>query len=205
MPGLFLLAIGSAWIALTAHADSSRWAFAPGLIVSGLGMGFIWTPLFSVATRDLRPELAGVASGVVNTIQELGGVIASAAVGALLQNRLASALHDQAVQYSTQLPAAFRGQFVAGFGQAAKSGFEVGRGQTGGSVNLPPGMPGSVVATIQQLAHDVFTNAFVIAMRPTMALPIVVLLLAGFACLALRGRSTEAQVEVAEAEEPAIA
>jgi hypothetical protein len=66
-------------------------------------------------------------------------------------------------------------------------------------------MPGSVVATIQQLAHDVFTNAFVIAMRPTMALPIVVLLLAGLACLALRGRSTEAQVEVAEAEEPAIA
>src|SRR5256714_1579509 len=66
MPGLLLLAIGSAWIALTAHADSSRWAFTPGLIISVLGMGFIWTPLFSVATRELRPELAVVLSGRVN-------------------------------------------------------------------------------------------------------------------------------------------
>jgi EmrB/QacA subfamily drug resistance transporter len=106
MPGLLALAVGSAWIALVAHPDSSRWAFTPGLIVSGLGMGFIWTPLFGLATRDLRPELAGVASGVISTIQELGGVVASAAVGALLQNRLAVALQAEAVRASAQLPPA---------------------------------------------------------------------------------------------------
>jgi len=205
MPGLFLLAVGSAYIALMAHPDSSRWAFTPGLIVSGVGMGFIWTPLFSVATRDLRPQLAGVASGVVNTIQELGAVIASAAVGALLQNRLATALHDEAARYSEQLPAEFRGQFVAGFGQAAKTGFEVGRGQTGASLSLPAELPASVVHTIQQLARDVFTNAFVTAMRPSMALPIGILLLAAVGCLALRARGVRTRVDVAQEEEAAIA
>src|SRR6202023_275351 len=96
VPGLLALAAGSGYIDWAAQANSRRWAFTPGLIVSGLGMGFIWTPVFSIATRDLPAHVAGVASGVINTIQELGGVLASAAVGAFLQNRLALALHDQA-------------------------------------------------------------------------------------------------------------
>jgi hypothetical protein len=186
-----------------AQADSSRWVFTPGLIVSGIGMGFIWTPIFSLATRDLKPHLAGVASGVVSTIQELGAVIASAAVGALLQNQLATALHDQAVQRATQLPPAFRDQFVRGFGQAAKGGFEVGRGQTGGSVDLPVGVQASAAHLIQQLAHEVFTNAFVTAMRPSMALPIAIIVLAAVACLRLRTHSLPSAVEVAAEEEPA--
>jgi EmrB/QacA subfamily drug resistance transporter len=205
MPGLLLLAAGSAYIALVAHPDSSRWAFTPGLIVSGLGMGFIWTPLFSVATRDLRPDLAGVASGVVNTIQELGGVLASAAVGVLLQNRLAAALHDQAVLSSAQLPPGSRDQFVAGFGQAARSGFEVGRGQTGASLSRAPEVPASAAHTIQQLAHDVFANAFVSAMRPSMAVPIAIVVLAAVGCLGMRAHGSSEPVELIASEEPAVA
>lgn len=202
IPGLLLLAAGSASIAWKAQANTNRWVFTPGLIVSGIGMGFVWTPVFALATRDLRPQLAGVASGVVNTIQELGAVIASATVGALLQNRLAADLHDQAVQHSAQLPEAFRSRFVDGFAQASKSGFEVGRGQTGGSLQLPPTLPASVVHQIQQLAHDVFTNGFVIAMRPTLALPIAVLVLVALSCLAVRAKSLN-QVQPELVEEPA--
>ncbi|HEY1455503.1 MAG TPA: DHA2 family efflux MFS transporter permease subunit, partial [Candidatus Dormibacteraeota bacterium] len=115
VPGLLVLAAGSGYIDWAAHSDSGRWAVAPGLVLSGLGMGFIWTPVFSMATRDLPAHLAGVASGVLNTIQELGGVLASAVVGAFLQNRLALALHDQAVTASGQLPVQYRAPFVDGF------------------------------------------------------------------------------------------
>jgi MFS family permease len=152
MPGLLALAMGSAWIVLLAQPGSSRWTFAPALVLSGIGMGFIWTPLFGLATRDLRPELAGVASGVVSTIQELGGVIASAAVGALLQNRLAVALQEQAVRAATQPRPA---------------------------------------------AHDVFARAFTSAMRPSMALPIAVLVLAALCCLALRAGGPVSEVQPA--------
>src|SRR5207244_2509542 len=85
IPGLLALAAGTGYIDWAAQAGSGRWDFTPGLIASGLGMGCIWTPVFSIATRDLPVRLGGVASGVINTIQELGGVLASAAIGAFLQ------------------------------------------------------------------------------------------------------------------------
>lgn len=203
MAGLTLFAVGVAYIAWTAQATSNRWSFVPGLLVAGAGMAGIWTPVFSLATRDLQPRLAGVASGVVNTIQELGGVIGSAAIGALLQNQLAMDLHNRAVSYATQLPPQAQGPFVSGFSQAAKAGLQVGRGQTGTSVSLPPGVPTQIAQQIQHVAHLVFTQAFVDAMRPTMALAIAVILAAAVGSIAARnrGRTMEAKgaVEVDEA------
>jgi hypothetical protein len=133
LPGLVLFAAGMGYIDWVAHADAERWSFLPGLIAGGIGLGFTWVPIFNLATCDLRPELAGVASGLLNTIREFGGVIASAAIGALLQNRLASALQAQAGHYATGLPPHVRGPFVAAFKTAARTGLEVGRGQTGGA------------------------------------------------------------------------
>jgi hypothetical protein len=155
-------------------------------------MGFIWMPLFSIGTRDLPARLGGVASGVFSTIQEMGGVLASAIVGAFLQNRLAFALHDQAVTASAQLPPQYRDAFVNGFSHAAHSGFEVGAGQSGASLSLP--------AQIQTIAHSVFTHAFVDAMHPTLVLPITILLVAALATLFVR---TQARVEAEVPEQEA--
>jgi EmrB/QacA subfamily drug resistance transporter len=199
IPGLLLFSVGMAYIDLVAKAGADRWSFLPGLLASGVGLGFVWTPVYSIATSNLKPQLAGVASGVLSTIQELGGVIASAALGALLQNRLAAGLHQEAVRYSAQLPARFQGRFVAGFSRAAKSGFEVGRGQTGGSVRLPAGLPAGVVAELQRLATAVFSHGFVDAMRPTITLPIGIVMLAALGCFAVKaGRPP------APAEEPVL-
>jgi EmrB/QacA subfamily drug resistance transporter len=205
IPGLLLLAAGMGYIAWAAHADSGRWSFLPGLVTSGLGMACIWTPAFGLATRDLRPELGGVASGVLNTLQELGTVIASAAVGALLQNRLAAELHDQAVARSGNLPPAFRDPFVDGFSHAARGGLDIGAGQTGAALHLPPGVPAPVAQQLTEVAHAVFASAFVAAMRPTMLLPVAVLVAASLGCLALRAHPpVRARAEV-ESEEPVAA
>jgi EmrB/QacA subfamily drug resistance transporter len=195
IPGLLMLAAGSAYIDWAAHATSGRWDFVPGLIASGFGMGFIWTPVFSIGTRDLPAHLGGVASGVINTIQELGGVLASAIVGAFLQNRLAIALHDRAVTASAQLPELYRAPFVNGFANAAHSGFEVGAGQSGATLQLPP--------QIAAVAHSVFTNAFVDAMHPTLVLPIVALIAAAVATLFVRSRRPAALA--LQEEEAAVA
>ncbi|HEX6509806.1 MAG TPA: MFS transporter, partial [Chloroflexota bacterium] len=205
IPGLALFAAGMGYIDWMAHVDSGRWSFLPGLIVSGFGMGFVWTPVYSIATQDLRPQLAGVAAGVLSTVQELGGVIASAAVGALLQDQLATALHARAVQAAAHLPPAIRGHFVAGFSNAAKSGFQVGRGETGGNLNLPASVGAALRQHIAQLAHSVFTNAFVDAMHPTLALPISVVVLAALGCFAVRpSRPQPAEVR-AQPEEAVVA
>jgi len=191
--GLTLFALGMAYIAWTAQVTSNRWSFVPGLVIAGAGMAGIWTPVYSLATRDLQPRLAGVASGVVSTLQELGAVLGSAAIGALLQNQLATDLHNRAVTFATQLPAQAQAPFVDGFSRAAKAGLEVGRGQSGTSLTLPAGILPQVAQQIQQVAHAVFTQAFVDAMRPTMALAIVVILVAAVGALWARNRPSGAQ------------
>jgi MFS family permease len=204
IPGLLLFGAGVAYIDLVAQADSGRWTFLPGLIISGLGMGCVWTPVFSIATRNLDPKLAGAASGVINTIQELGTVVASAVVGAFLQNRLATALHDQAVVRSAQLPTELRARFVDGFSHAARNGFEVGAGQSGASLQLPAGVPAQVVQMLQDAAHYVFTHAFVDAMKPTLILPIVIIVIAAAGTFFVRADKPAAAAEPAE-EKAAVA
>ena len=203
--GLTLFAVGIGYIAWTAQVSSNRWSFVPGLVIAGVGMAGIWTPVYSLATRDLQPRLAGVASGVISTVQELGAVIGSAAIGALLQNQLASDLHNRAVSYSAQLPPQAQAPFVDGFSKAANAGLQVGRGQTGTSLALPAGVPAQLVHQIQLVAHAVFTQAFVDAMRPTMVLAIVVILVAAIGTFGVRNRPSRAGVHAgAEAhEEPA--
>jgi len=63
--------------------------------------------------------VAGAAAGVIETIQELGGVLAGAVVGAFLQNRLAVALREQAIERAEGLPPQFRDGFVDGFSVTA--------------------------------------------------------------------------------------
>jgi EmrB/QacA subfamily drug resistance transporter len=201
--GLTLFSIGMAYIAWTAQVTSNRWAFVPGLVVAGIGLAGVWTPVYSLATRDLQPRLAGVASGVVSTIQELGAVIGSAAIGALLQNQLATDLHRRAVEYAGELPVQAQSRFVSGFSDAARAGLQVGRGQTGTSVTVPADSPAQVGQQIETVARTVFAHAFVDAMRPTMALAIAAVVLAAVGAVAVRNRSNRAASVVGAETEPA--
>ena len=201
--GLLLFVVGTALIAQTESPTSDRWSFLPGLLVAGTGMGMTFAPLYSIALRTLDARFGGVASGVINTVQEVGSVIASAAVGALLQNRLATSLHEQAVQSAPALPEAFRGRFVDAFNSAASGGLEVGRGQTGTAVSIPPGVPAQVARQILQLADTVFTNAYVTAMRPTLLLPMVIVALAAVTTLVVVQRPQPAEALATEALEAA--
>jgi hypothetical protein len=128
----------------------------------------------TVTMRRVDPRMAGAASGILNTIRQLGGAFGSAIVGAILQNRLASELVSQAQVQAVNLPAPYRGQFVQGFANAGNGVLEVGRGQSG--VALPSNLPAQAVAKIGQVAHDVFATAYLNAMRPALAVAIAVLL-----------------------------
>src|SRR5262249_4743233 len=100
----------------------SWYAFLPPFLVAGAGMGCVFPPMTTVAVRDIEPHVAGAASGLLNTNRQVGAVIGTAAVGALLQNRLAAALPSPAGQRSVGLPPPIRDKLVAGFTRAANSG-----------------------------------------------------------------------------------
>jgi EmrB/QacA subfamily drug resistance transporter len=186
MSGLILFGAGMGWIALIAHPNSSWPVFMAPLIVAGLGMGCIFAPMVTVAMRNIEPRMAGAASGVLNTVRQVGLVIGTAAVGALLQNRLVSAMADQARARSAALPPQLRGRFVAGIDNSAKNGIQVGAGQSGGSTHLGPGLSARVATEIARIGHEVFTFAYVTAMRQTMLLPIILLGVGALSCLAIK-------------------
>jgi hypothetical protein len=184
--GLNLFALGMIVQAIVAQVGSSRWAFVPGVLLGGIGISGIFVPMITVAMGEVTPRLAGAASGLINTTRQLGGAIGGALVGAILQNRLAAALHDEAVKRAVALPAQARAGFVDGFSGAASGGLDVGAGQTGGKVQLPPGTPHAVAVRIGQLAREVFDHAFVTAMRWSLILPALLLVATAFACLGVR-------------------
>src|SRR5262249_31966230 len=116
----------------------TSFTFALPLAVTGLGMGCTIAPLTTEAMREVPPVMSGAASGTLNTSRQIGSAIGSAVIaGAVLQNQLASALHERALTAASQLPPQLRQGFVNGFADAARSGLEVGRGQSGGASSRP--------------------------------------------------------------------
>jgi predicted MFS family arabinose efflux permease len=55
----------------------------PALIVTGVGLGMVFAPAMATATGNVRPEHAGVASALVNTMQQVGGSIGVALLSTL--------------------------------------------------------------------------------------------------------------------------
>src|SRR6266853_1109017 len=173
LTGIFVFAIGFGTLTFVAGPDSTWINFLVPAIVSGAGMGMTFAPMTTVAMRNISPRMAGAASGVLNTTRQLGAAIGSAVVGAILQNQLGTALRDQAVAQSSSLPATFRERFIAAFSSVASNGFEIGTGQNGAT--LPSGLPPAAAQQISLLAHDVFTIAFIDAIKGTLIVPIAFL------------------------------
>jgi len=186
--GLTLFAVGMGWVVLIATPHSTWYDFLPALIVAGLGMGGTFAPLTTVAMREVDPRMAGAASGVLNTTRQVGSVIGTAAVGALLQNRLVASLTSQATIKSAALPASARGPFVNGFRQSAASGLLSG-GPSGSAPGSAPGGSPALAAQLHRLGAEVFSTGYVLAMRWTMVMPIAVVLIAAASCLAIKNKA----------------
>jgi EmrB/QacA subfamily drug resistance transporter len=205
MTGITLFTIGMGSIALVAGPDSTWINFLIPAVVAGLGIGMTFAPMTTVAMRNVSPRIAGSASAVLNTIRQLGAAIGSAVVGALLQNQLATTLHDQAVKHASALPDAFRAQFINAFSNVSSKGFEIGAGESG--AKLPTNLPPTVAHQLALIAHDVFVTAFIDAMKGTFVLPIAFLALTAVTTLLIKGQpraATQEQTKESKSESESV-
>jgi EmrB/QacA subfamily drug resistance transporter len=204
--GMSLFASGMGIIIAASHLGMSRWHLLPGLIVAGFGLGMTFAPLQTVAMRNVQPRMAGAASGLINTTRQLGGVVGSAAVGALLQAQLADKLKASAASNVAQLPPnvppQVKSSVLEGFSHASGD-LQVGTGQNGISLS---GVPAAFRDVVGRLVKTIFDEGFTNAMRVTLWLPIVVMGVAALTILLVKGRRKQAAEEAAAAEsEPASA
>jgi EmrB/QacA subfamily drug resistance transporter len=182
--GLSLTAVGMGWAVLVTTPHSAWYDFLAPLIVAGIGMACTYTPLATTAMREIEPGLAGAASGGLSMTRQVGSVMGTAVVGALLQNRMVAALTSEATTRSRVLPPRVRAPFVSEFRQAASSGLVGGSGSS--TVKAPAGTQPSLAAEFQRLGAEVFTSGYIHAMRWTMLMPVAVLGLAAVSCFGIR-------------------
>jgi EmrB/QacA subfamily drug resistance transporter len=100
--------------------DSSYWTHVlPGLLIMGLGLGNVFAPAMSSATLGVDPTDAGVASAMVNTMQQIGGSIGTALLSTLAASATASALQGQQPTRDAIAQAAVHGYTTAFYWSAA--------------------------------------------------------------------------------------
>jgi EmrB/QacA subfamily drug resistance transporter len=107
--GLALVGAGMT-LMLGLNASSDWTHLIPGLIVSGVGLGFIEPPLASTAIGVVQPQRAGMASGINVTFRQVGISVGIALLGTIFASRLGAfvtantagtALHPQAGAIAT--------------------------------------------------------------------------------------------------------
>ncbi|WP_051950833.1 DHA2 family efflux MFS transporter permease subunit [Actinacidiphila yeochonensis] len=161
----------------------------PG-IVAGAGLGLSMAPMTAEAMREIQPQQVGAASGMFNAVRQVGSVIGSSVVGAVLQHQLASHLASQARARTATLrgvPDGVKAQFLHGYAAAGSGGLDVAPGQDGG-VPLPKGQSAGVTAELHRAAHDIFVHGYVDAVKPTIAVPAAVVLVGALCALLAPGR-----------------
>jgi EmrB/QacA subfamily drug resistance transporter len=177
--GLTVFAAGFAWMTIAAKTTDTIFTFLPAVLVSGAGIGFVFAPMTMVAMQGVPPYLAGAASGTFNAIRQVGTVIGTAAIGALLQSRLAVELPAAAARSAgqTHASAAAKAELVARFKAAASGGLD----------------PSPGVGARGSLGQVIFGDGFTHAMRPTLIMPIAVIGVAALCSLGARRKVLSGQ------------
>jgi EmrB/QacA subfamily drug resistance transporter len=94
LSGMVVAATGLAVLAATTSVDGSYLGVLGGLLPMAIGMGATFVTLTLVATTGVENEDAGLASGVFNTAQQVGGALGLAVLSTLANDRTAGILGD---------------------------------------------------------------------------------------------------------------
>jgi EmrB/QacA subfamily drug resistance transporter len=100
-------------------AGGSYWVdLFPGVLVIGAAIPFAFVPITIAALAGTKPQEAGLASGLINTSQQIGG-----AVGIAILSTIAVSTTDDAVAQGTAMPLALTDGFVNAFWAGAVIAF----------------------------------------------------------------------------------
>lgn len=90
--GLALLTLGLAYFTQVSVGGSYLGDLLPGFLLIGVGMGFSFVPISIAALGAITPSEAGLASGLINTSQQIGGALGLAILVTVATNRSSALL-----------------------------------------------------------------------------------------------------------------
>jgi EmrB/QacA subfamily drug resistance transporter len=108
--GLALLGAGMLWYTQIPVHGSFASALLPGYLLTGIGMPFAFIPVSIAALAGVTHDEAGLASGLINTAQQIGGAVGVAVASTVFAMHFRHELAGGAAQ-----PAALTSGFQIGF------------------------------------------------------------------------------------------
>jgi EmrB/QacA subfamily drug resistance transporter len=108
--GMVTLTAGLLYFTQVSVGGSYLGDLLPGFLLIGIGLGFSFVPISIAALAGVQPAEAGLASGLINTSQQIGGALGIAAL-----STIASTWTDDAVANGTALSPALVDGFTAAF------------------------------------------------------------------------------------------
>jgi predicted MFS family arabinose efflux permease len=79
--GMALETFGLVWVAVVIGPDIMLTGLVPAIVTYGLGFGFATAQLGNFTLAEIPPQVTGVASGVNNTVRQVGEALGVAMVG----------------------------------------------------------------------------------------------------------------------------
>ena len=111
--GMATLTAGLVYFTQVSVGGSYVGDLLPGFLLIGFGIGFAFVPISIAALAGVQPAEAGLASGLINTSQQIGGALGIAALSTIASSRT-----DDALVGGRPLPVAlvdgFTDAFIAG-------------------------------------------------------------------------------------------
>ncbi|MCC6270451.1 MAG: DHA2 family efflux MFS transporter permease subunit [Microbacteriaceae bacterium] len=121
LTGALLMVAALVWYAAIMTPDVwIGWLLFPSAVL-GLANACVWSPISTTVTRNLPQSQAGAGSGVYNTTRQVGTVLGSASIAALMQIRLAAELPGgtpNGSEFSGVLPVSLHEGFSAAMAQS---------------------------------------------------------------------------------------
>jgi hypothetical protein len=108
--GMTLLATGLLYFTQVSVGGSYVGDLLPGFLIIAAGLGFSFVPISIAALAGVQPSEAGLASGLFNTSQQIGGALGIAALSAI-----ATSTTSDAVASGTAVPKALTDGFESAF------------------------------------------------------------------------------------------
>ena len=99
-------------------ANGSYWGdLFPGLVIAGVGLGFSFVPVTIAALSGVSNQDAGLASGLINTSQQIGGALGTAIVTTVYVSR-SNTLVKHGDTFQVALTSGFQRAFMINLGFA---------------------------------------------------------------------------------------
>jgi EmrB/QacA subfamily drug resistance transporter len=118
LTGMAFVAVGLVWFAQVPVDGSYAANILGPSLLAGIGLGLSFVPVTIAAVAGVRERDAGLASGLINTAQQIGGALGLAILATIANSRTSSVLATTHGPLKPALTLGFQSAFLTGAGFA---------------------------------------------------------------------------------------